>query len=109
MMLKPLSIVTALTLALSISPALTQQRSTPQEQVALNGLPVYSSDGQQIGKVIQVRVADGRVNAVRAELSGNLGIGGKTIEIPAARFKSNADRIVLSITAEEAGKLPAVK
>jgi sporulation protein YlmC with PRC-barrel domain len=108
-MLRLLSIVTALWLALSVSPAAAQQRSTPQEQVALNGLPVYSSDGKQIGKVIQVRVADGQVNAVRAELSGNLGIGEKTIEIPAARFKSSADRIVLSMTAEEAGKLPAVK
>ncbi len=109
-MLKPLLMSAAVAIGLTAVPALAQQKApSAQEQASLQGLPVYSSDGQQIGQVTQVRVSGGQVNSVRAELSTTLGMGAKTVDIPATKFSQKSDRITLSMTADEASKLPAAK
>jgi hypothetical protein len=77
---------------------------------ALTGLPIYSSDGQQIGAVTAVKMgADGKAQSLQAEIGGFLGFGGKTVEITSGTFQRTGDRVALSITAEEAGKLPEVE
>ena len=110
-MLKALLISTTLAAAGLGVPALAQQvpPTSPQEQVALQGLPIYSSDGTQVGQVTQVRVADGQVQSLRAELSAGMGLGAKSVEIPAGKFRQRSDRVELSMTADETGKLPALK
>jgi hypothetical protein len=108
-MLKPL--VASALVALTALPVLAQPKpQTVSEQVALRGLPVYSSEGRQIGQVTQVRIAsDGQVGSVRAELTNGSGPEAKIIEIPVAQFTQKPDRIVLSVTGDEADKLPAVQ
>jgi sporulation protein YlmC with PRC-barrel domain len=108
-MLKLFSISASLALGLAAMPAVAQPRpQTVQEQVALQGLPVYSSEGRHVGKVTQIRIAgDGQVASVRAELIGAPESQAKTVEIPIANFKQEATRVVLSITADEVGNLPA--
>jgi hypothetical protein len=108
-MLKPL--VASALMALAALPVLAQPKpQTVLEQVALRGLPVYSSEGRQIGQVTQVRItSDGQVGAVRAELTNGSRPEAKIIEILPAQFTQKPDRIVLSVTGEEADKLPAVQ
>ncbi len=108
-MLKPTLI--SLILAVSaVSAAAQPKPQTVQEQVALRGLPVYSSEGRQVGQVTQVRIGgDGQVGSVRAELAKASGAAeAKTVEIPADKFTQKADRIELSMTEDEVGKLSAI-
>src|SRR5262245_56906293 len=102
-MLKQIVLSASLILALTAVPVAAQQkRQTVEEQIALQGLPVYTSDGRQIGQVKQIRIAsDGHVDAVRAELPDAAGSEAKTIEIPAAQFTQKSDRVVLSMTVDE--------
>jgi hypothetical protein len=91
--------------------AIAQQKAqTVEEQVALQGLPVHCSEGPPIGHVRQIRIAtDGQVGSVRVELIGDaLDAEAKTVEIPAAKLTREVDRVVLSMTADEVGQLPAV-
>jgi len=97
--------------AASAPAAPSDQSAAPSEQGAqandLTGLPLYSSDGKKVGEVTAVKMSpDG--NALQAEVGGFLGIGGRTVEIPAADFKQTGDRVTLALTAEEVGKLPDI-
>jgi hypothetical protein len=73
--------------------------AAPSEQ-ALLGLAVYSSDGQNMGQVTHV-VASGAQRALRAEIGGFLGLGQRSVIIPADMFVQKADRIEVAMTAEE--------
>jgi hypothetical protein len=73
--------------------------AAPSEQ-ALLGLAVYSSDGQKMGQVTHVAMSAPR-QAVRAEIGGFLGLGQRSVIIPADMFVQKADRIEVSMTAEE--------
>src|SRR5688572_1405188 len=103
-MLKLLLLACALATITTMSASAQQSQSAPaQTETELVGLPVYSSDGQKLGEVTQVGNSDGQV-AVRAELGETLGIGSRSVVIPAEVYKQKGDRIELSMTAEQVRK-----
>ena len=64
------------------------------------GLPIYTSDGEHLGEVLQV-ISYGDKPALRAEIGSFLGLGTTTAVIPANMFDRKADRIELTMTAAE--------
>ena len=68
--------------------------------VLLAGLPVFTSDGQEIGKVIGWAKHRGE-HLLIAEIERPLGIGSQTVAIPIDMFVQRVDRIELTITAEQ--------
>jgi hypothetical protein len=46
---------------------------------------------------------------MHADIGGFLGLGETRINLTPAQFKLQSDRVVLSLTAEQAKELPAVK
>jgi hypothetical protein len=108
-MLKPLVGSMGLALALATAvPAFAQGQTPPtsQSETQLVGFPVYSSDGAQLGQVVQVAMADdGKLRAVRAELGEFLGIGTATVVINADVVEQKPDRIEVTMTAEEVRKV----
>jgi hypothetical protein len=100
-MLKPT--LTAITIAMTmvVVPASAQQSQPPpaQSEAGLIGLPIYSSDGQLLGKVIAM--ASGEKSALRAEMGAFLGLGPSIVLIDADVFQKKADRIELTMTAAE--------
>jgi sporulation protein YlmC with PRC-barrel domain len=113
-MFKPILVVA--TASLLLATATTTNRGaepnprTVQEHVSLLRLPVYSSEGRQVGEVRQVRVGSkGEVEAIRIELTKSPEADAKTVEIPAAKFSQKPDRVIVAMTAAEVGQLPEVK
>jgi hypothetical protein len=104
-----LLVSTVVALPLLAVPAVAQQKQPSSEDLAAFGLPVYSSEGQRIGRVTQVRTADGQVFALRAELSSAAGLGGRVVDIPASRFTRGTGRVQLSLTTVEVIRLPHIK
>lgn len=73
----------------------------------LKGLPVFSSDGEEVGQVVSdEKGSDGSTESIRAEISGFLGLGTGMVTIAANEFVEKPDRIVLIQTADEVRGLP---
>jgi sporulation protein YlmC with PRC-barrel domain len=71
----------------------------------LQGLDVFGSEGQQLGKVAKVNVAaDGKVKDVEVQSGGFLGFFKSTYVVPAEKLAKKAGRIELSMTSEQAAK-----
>jgi hypothetical protein len=92
----------------TVQPVLAQQGldESAEPRRPLIGMPVYTSDGRQLGEVIQV----GRQNdqpALRAEIGSFLGLGSTTVIIPTNMFQQRGNRIELSMTAAEVRELIA--
>lgn len=87
---------------LALSPALAQQTETQAAEPTTSavGLPIYTSDGEHLGKVVQV-ISFGDKPALRAEIGSFLGLGTTTAVIPANMFQRKPDRIELTMTAAE--------
>jgi hypothetical protein len=87
---------------LAVLPALAQQSEAQQAEPNTSpiGLPIYTSDGEHLGEVIQV-ISYGDKPALRAEIGSFLGLGVTTAVIPANMFNRKADRIELTMTAAE--------
>src|SRR5262245_33651802 len=108
-MIRPLLAAGALVVALAAAP-LSAQQSQPQEGQsppsqmeegkAMVGLPVFSSDGQKLGEVVEVGLSGGQ-EAIRAEMGEFLGLGSTAVVIGADIFQKKADRVELSMTAAE--------
>jgi hypothetical protein len=76
----------------------------------LIGLPVWSSDGKEIGLVISASSgADGKVDSIYIAVGSFLGLGERNVEVAAEMFEDLGDRLQLSITAQEAEALPDAK
>ncbi|HEY7550248.1 MAG TPA: PRC-barrel domain-containing protein [Hyphomicrobiaceae bacterium] len=75
-------------------PAAPQQRAPA-------GLPLYSSDGKLLGRVIAAGVDNDDRPVLVAEIQRPLGIGPQAIAIPTDMFVQRPDRIELTITAAE--------
>jgi sporulation protein YlmC with PRC-barrel domain len=73
----------------------------------VRGLPVYSSDNEEVGRVVEV-VRDGndKVQALQIDIGRFLGVGGRTITIDANSFEQLADMIRLRLTAEAVRSAP---
>jgi hypothetical protein len=82
-------------------------RQTLQNLPALRGLPVLSSDNEEVGRVVEVaRDADGKVQALQIDIGRFLGVGGRTISIDANSFEQLADKIKLRLTADSVRAVP---
>ncbi len=71
-----------------------QQGAAAQATAPLKGLPVFSSDGKNLGQVVQVeRSPDGKIQSIQIQVGRLLGLGEKTITIDGARIEQLGDRI----------------
>jgi hypothetical protein len=83
---------------------------TEQEALTWINKPVYSSDEKELGEVAAFqRDADNKVIGMHADIGGFLGLGETRINLTPAQLKLQGDRVVLSLTAEQAKQLPAIK
>jgi hypothetical protein len=74
---------------------------------SLRGMPAYSADGKDLGKVVDVvRGPDGKVQAINIEVGRFLGIGHRVVTIDRQAFQELADRIRLRIDADAVRSLP---
>jgi hypothetical protein len=74
---------------------------------ALRGRPVVSSDGKELGQVVEVnRGPDGRIHSIQVDLGRWLGLGSKPVTINADKFEHMADRVRLLLRGEEVQSLP---
>ena len=72
--------------------------------------PVYSSDGSNLGEVVDFqRGTDAKVIGMHADIGGFLGLMQTRVNLTTAQFKLQGDRVVLTLTAAQAKALPAVK
>lgn len=83
---------------------------TEDQAKAWEDKTVYSSDGKNVGEVAAfARDASGKVTEMHADIGGFLGLGETRVRVLPSQFKLMNDRVVLSITAEQAKTLPKVQ
>ncbi len=71
--------------------------------------PVYSSDGKNLGEVAAfTRDASGKVTEMHADVGGFLGIGETRVRLMPSQFSMGTDRVVTTLTAEQAKTLPKI-
>ena len=69
----------------------------------LQGLNVFGSEGQLVGKIAKVNVLpDGKVKDVEIQSRGFLGFFSKTYVIPTDKLNKKGGRVDLSMTSEQA-------
>lgn len=82
-------------------------RQTLHDLPALRGLPVYSADNEEVGRVVEVvRYADGKVQSLQIDIGRFLGVGGRTISIDTNAFEQLADKIKLRLNGEAVRSAP---
>ncbi len=87
--------------------AVTGIRQALHGLASLRGMPAYSADGKDLGKVVDVvRAPDGTVQAVRIEVGRFLGIGDRVVTIDRSRFDELSDRIKLRLNSDAVRSLP---
>jgi sporulation protein YlmC with PRC-barrel domain len=75
----------------------------------LLGLAAVGSDGKKVGEVSAVKTeGDGKVVEIMVKTGGFLGLGGKTVAIPADKFAKTGETIQLAMSSADVGKLPAL-
>ena len=88
------TISTATTTAASQQPGITAKD--------LDGLDVFGSEGQQIGKVTKTEASpDGKVKDVEVQSKGFLGFFKKTYVVPADKLTKKGGRIDVSMTSDQ--------
>jgi hypothetical protein len=97
------AVLVALSLAVPGPAPAAEERNAASAQPdrTLVGLPIYSLDGKQIGRILAVGVDDGNRPVLVAEVDRPLGIGADAVAIPFDMFVRKPDRIELTITAQE--------
>ncbi len=88
------------------------QRSSEggQRTAALQGTSVFTSDGQNLGRVVEVqRNPDGKIQSVQIQIGRFLGIGDKVVTIGADQLQQLGDRIKLRMDANQVRSLPEAK
>ena len=96
-------VASALALA-PAEPAAAQQGRKPaagDTGRAIIGLPLFSSDGKRVGRIIATGVDDSNEPVLVAEIERSLGIGGDAVAIPFDMVQRKAGRLELTITATE--------
>jgi len=68
----------------------------------IQGLNVFGSDGQQVGKIAKVNMTDGTVRNVEVQSVGFLGFFSKTYLLPAEKLNKKGGRVELSMPSEQA-------
>jgi hypothetical protein len=90
----------------------TESKVTLTEEQAKSWIDklVFSIDGKELGEVAGFkRAADNTVLEMHADIGGLLGIGETRVSVTPAQFKLQNDRVVLTLTEEQAKALPKVK
>jgi hypothetical protein len=85
--------------AAAVSPHSSQP--PPTAELAVVGLPIFASDGQEIGKVLATGTDEDGLAVLVAEIKWPLGLGSIAVAIPTDMFVLMTDRIVLAITEAE--------
>ncbi len=77
---------------------------------SLRGMPVFSSDGKNLGQIVQVeRGPDGKIQSVQIQIGRMLGLGEKVITIDGSKLEQLADRIRLMMNSDQVRGLPEAK
>ena len=80
---------------------------TDQEAKSWIDKPVYSSDGKNIGEVVDFqRDAEKNVIGMHADIGGLFGFGQTRVNLTHAHYTLQSDRVVLDLTAAQAKELP---
>ena len=70
---------------------------------------VYSSDGVNLGEVAAfAKDGSGKVTELHADIGGFLGMGETRVRLMPAQFSMAQDRVILSLTSEQAKNLPKI-
>jgi PRC-barrel domain len=99
-----LSAFTVLAIVLAATPVISQyrqQRPAAKADPGLVGLPIFSSDGKEIGRVLATGIDDDDQAVLVAEIARSLGIGADAVAIPTDMFVRKGNRIELTITDAE--------
>jgi hypothetical protein len=87
-----------------------QQGGAQQGMASLKGFPVFSSDGKNLGQIVQVeRGSDGKIQSVQIQIGRLLGLGEKTITIDGSKMEQLADRIRLLMSSDQVRSLPEAR
>jgi hypothetical protein len=73
----------------------------PTTERSVVGLPIFTSDGKEIGKVLATGTDENGLTVLVAEFERASGIGSVAVAIPTDMFVLITDRIVLAITEAE--------
>ena len=106
-MLKQMLLVASTLVLVSAMPAVSQTLAKPRDDrsVAASGsLPIFSSDGMEVGRVVDEVVLEGN-RLVIAEIEQRLGFGPATIIVSSDMLRITPDRITLTVTADEVDNL----
>jgi PRC-barrel domain len=83
---------------------------TEQEAKTWIDKPVYSSDGKNVGEVVDFqRDADKKIIGMHADMGGYFGFWQTRVNLAPAQFKLQNDRVLLDLTAAQAEELPKVE
>jgi sporulation protein YlmC with PRC-barrel domain len=98
----------------SISPAchtmVVALRHAGQKLANLKGVTVFSSDGKDVGNVVDaVRGPDGKIQSVQIQIGRLLGIGDKVVAIDADKLQEIGDQIRLRLNADQVRSQPEPK
>jgi hypothetical protein len=94
----------------AMKPDTRQITLTKEEAKSWIDKRVFSSDGKELGEVAAFkRAADNTVLEMHADIGGLLGMGETRVSVAPAQFKLQNDRVVLTLTEEQAKALPKVK
>ncbi|MGA7328916.1 MAG: PRC-barrel domain-containing protein [Rhodomicrobium sp.] len=98
----------------AISPAchtmVTALRQASTKLSSLKGVTVFSSDGKDVGRVVDaVRGPDGKLQSVQIQIGQLLGLGDKVVSISADRLQELGNRIQLRMNADQLRSLPEAK
>ena len=76
----------------------------------LKGMPVFSSDGKDIGQLVRVeRGPDGKIQSVQIQVGRLLGLGERTITVDGSKIEQLQDRIRLMMNSDQVRNLPEAK
>jgi len=92
-------------------PAVTATKTmTDQEAQSWVNKVVYSSDNKNVGEIAEIRRdTTGKINELRADVGGFLGLGETRVIVMPTQFSFGDDRVVLNLTSEQVKELPKVE
>jgi sporulation protein YlmC with PRC-barrel domain len=85
-------------------PAVHAQTSAQRGTSAVVGMPIYSSDGMEIGQVTNIGKYRGEKSLI-GEVGQMLGFGTRYVLIPKAIATIEKDRVILTITSERVSEM----
>jgi sporulation protein YlmC with PRC-barrel domain len=81
-----------------------------QKLAQLKNMPVYSADGTDLGRVVEVqRTPDGKLQSVQIQIGRFLGLGDKVVTIDGDKIQQMADRLRLQLNGDQVRNMPEAK